>query len=140
MSDGRVNDAERSPVLFLNEFEDDAGREQVRDAMGERFSLGAEALARLFAGPPVVARSNVDADTAFRYERAIEAMAAKCRIEAMPAGNDTDAQGYLGRRRGERRPLPERRSRTRAGAISPDRGQGDRHEGREGPGERIAGR
>ena len=62
-------------------------------------------LARLslsFAGPPVVVKSNLDAETALRYKLAIEATGARCRIETMPAEDDTDAQGYLDRRRNER--------------------------------------
>jgi hypothetical protein len=126
MSDGPVTDNDLSRVVFLSEIADDATREEVRDAMAKRFNLGAEAIARLFAGPPVVVKSNLDAETALRYKLAIEATGAKCRIETMPAEDDTDSQGYLDRRQGERRRGMDRRERTRAEAIAPDRRQGDR--------------
>lgn len=126
MNDGPVSDDNLSRVVFLDEFEDEASREQVRKAMAERFNLGVKALAWLFAGRPVVAKSNVDAETALRYKRAIEAAGAKCRIEIMPAEDDTDSQGYVERRKGERRQVSDRRSRTRTEAIVPDRRVGDR--------------
>ncbi len=130
MGDRPVSDDELSRVVFLNEFENGAGREQVRDAMAERFNLGAEALARLFAGPPVVIKRNVDAETAVRYKVAIEATGAKCRIETMPAEDDTDGNGYLERRKGERRQGTDRRARVRTEAITPDRRTGrDRRRG-----------
>lgn len=134
MSDGSVSDDDLSRVVFLNEFEDDASREQVRAAMAERFNLGAKVLARLFAGPPVVVKSNVDAETAFRYKLAIEAVGATCRIETMPAEDDTDGQGFLDRRQGERRQQPDRRARTRTETIGPDRRTGGRRKDDEGGG------
>lgn len=124
-----MSDDELSRVVFLNEFEDGAPREEVRDAMAERFNLGAQALARLFAGPPVVIKRNVDAETAVRYKLAIEATGAKCRIESMPAEDDTDRNGYLERRKGERRQGTDRRHRTRTEAIGADRRRGDRRRG-----------
>jgi len=132
MSDGPESDDSLSRVVFLNEFEGDARRQQARTAMAERFDLGAETLARLFAGPPVVVKSNVDAETALRYKLAIEATGAKCRIEAMPPENDTDGRGFLDRREGERRQRPDRRGRTRTEAIEPDRRKGERRNGGEG--------
>ncbi|WP_067561234.1 hypothetical protein [Halofilum ochraceum] len=125
MSDG-LGESDLSRVVFLSEIGDDVAAEEVRDAMAKRFNLGAEALARLFAGPPVVVKSNLDPDTALRYKLAIEATGAKCRIETMPAERDTDRQGYLDRRQHERRRGLDRRERTRAEAITPDRRQGDR--------------
>jgi hypothetical protein len=124
-------DDDLSRVVFLNEFVGDIGRDEVRAAMAERFNLGARALARLFAGPPVVVKSNLDAESAMRYKLAIEATGARCRIETMPAEDDTDAQGYLERRQGERRRQADRRDRTRTEAINPDRRQGDRRGDRE---------
>ncbi len=129
MSDGPASDDELSRVVFLNEFEDGARREQVRDAMGARFNLGAEALGRLFAGPPVVIKRNVDAESAVRYKAAIEATGTKCRIETMPAEDDADGNGYLDRRQGERRQRTDRRGRTRTKAIGADRRMGDRRRG-----------
>jgi len=134
MSDRPESDDSLSRVVFLNEFGGAATREQVRDAIAARFDLGANALARLFAGPPVVVKSHVDAETALRYKRAIEATGAKCRIEAIPAEDDTDDKGFLDRREGERRQEPDRRSRTRTAAIEPDRRRGDRRNGRENKG------
>lgn len=128
MSDGPVTDNDLSRVVFLSETGDDAAREEVRDAMARRFNLGAEALARLFAGPPVVVKSNLDAETALRYKLAIEATGAKCRIETMPVEDDTDSQGYLDRRQGERRQAGDRRDRARTESITPDRRQGERRE------------
>jgi hypothetical protein len=121
-----MRDDDLSRVVFLNEFESGIGRDEVRDAMAERFNLGARALARLFAGPPVVVKSNLDAEAALRYKLAIEATGARCRIEAMPVEDDTDGQGYLERRQGERRRQADRRDRTRTEAIVPDRRKGDR--------------
>lgn len=121
-----MNDDELLRVVFLSEFEDRARHMQVRDAMAERFNLGAKALGRLFAGPPVVIKRNVDAETAVRYKAAIEATGAICRIEAMPAEDDTDGNGYLDRRQGERRQGTDRRGRTRREAIGADRRTGDR--------------
>jgi|GEM_PF-3598889 len=135
MIDGPVSDDGLSRVVFLNEFEGDASREQVRDAMAARFNLDAKRLARLFAGPPVVVKSNVDAETALRYKLAIEATGAKCRIEAMHAGDDGDGQGYVERREGERRERQDRRGRTRIEAIEPDRRRGERRKGGAGDGE-----
>lgn len=126
-----MSDDELLRVVFLNEFQRGARREQVRDAMAERFNLGAEALGRLFAGPPVVIKRNVDAETAVRYKTAIEATGATCRIEAMPAEDDTDGKGYLDRRQGERRQGTDRRSRTRTESIGADRRTGDRRRGGE---------
>jgi hypothetical protein len=126
MSDGSVSDDDLSRVVFLNEFADDASRDEARAAMADRFGLGEEKLARLFLGPPVVIKRNIDAETALRYKLAIEAAGAKCRIEAMPDEDDTDGHGYLERRQGDRRQQADRRERTRTEAINPDRRKGDR--------------
>lgn len=121
-----MGDDELSRVVFLNEFVGDASAEQVRDALAQRFNLGSAALDRLFAGPPLVVKSNVDAATALRYRQAIEAAGARCRIEAMPDEDDTDGQGYLDRRQGERRQQADRRARARTETLGPDRRTGDR--------------
>lgn len=131
MGDGAMADDDLSRVVFLNEFEGDIGRGEVRAAMAERFNLGARALDRLFAGPPVVVKSNLGAEAALRYKLAIEETGARCRIETMPAEDDTDAQGYLERRHDERRRQADRRDRTRTEAINPDRRKGDRRGDRE---------
>lgn len=130
MTDGAASDNDLSRVVFLSEPAGDSTREEIREAMAERFNLGAEALARLFAGPPVVIKRDVDAETALRYKLAIEATGARCRIEAMPTGDDTDDQGYLDRRVGERRRAPDRRERMRTEAIAPDRRQNERRKDR----------
>ncbi|MDZ7748107.1 MAG: hypothetical protein U5K43_04030 [Halofilum sp. (in: g-proteobacteria)] len=62
MSDGPVADDDLSRVVFLNEFEDGPSREEVREHMAQRFKLDAQALDRLFAGPPIVVKKNVDAE------------------------------------------------------------------------------
>ena len=121
MSDGPLVDDDLSRVVFLNEVEGGRSGEQVRQNMAQRFSLDAPALDRLFAGPPIVVKKNVDAETALQYKRAIEEAGAKCRIEPMPDTDDTDAHGYLERRTGERRQQRDRRSSVRPGAIKPDR-------------------
>lgn len=132
MSDGSVSDDAPSRVVFLHEFEDGGSRDQVREAMAKRSKLGADALTRLFAGPPVVVKRGVNSETAFRYKRAIEGKGAKCRIEAMPAVEDADDQGYLERRQGERRQQPDRRVPTRTEMIEPDRRTRERRGSPEG--------
>lgn len=129
-----MGDDELSRVVFLNEFEEAASAEEVRDALAQWFNPGAAALDRLFASPPVVVKSNVDAETALRSRQAIETARAKYRIEAMPDGDDTDERGYIDRRVGERRRQGDRRGRTRAETLSPDRRKCERRGGGEGGG------
>jgi hypothetical protein len=116
-------------VVFLNDFRRGTRIAEIREKIRQRFNLSDEGVERMFAGRPIVVKKNVDAETAYQYKLAIDETGANCKIEIMPAVDDTDAHGFIERRRRERREQRDRRARLRSESLSPDRRENERREG-----------
>jgi hypothetical protein len=117
---------QRFRVVFIGEFDRHKDLEQIKAVLEKRFKLTPSTLGRLLAGRPIVVKSNVDAETAYRYKTEIDSIGGVSRIEPMPLKNDVDEKGYIERRKSARRGPFERRRVTRSGSIQPDRRKADR--------------
>ncbi len=72
-------------LVFAGEVAEGVSPETVRARLGQRFGLGDEVLARLFAGGRVVVKRGVDAATAKRYRDAFAEAGAKLRVVSSDA-------------------------------------------------------
>lgn len=127
---------QRFRVVFIGEFDPQKDLEQVKKGFEKRFKLAPSVLGRLLMGRPVVVKNNVDAETAYRYKTEIDTLGGVSRIEPMPFKSDIDKNGFIERRKGERRERFERRRVARAGSIQPDRRKVERRKSN-GSGEKV---
>lgn len=112
-------------VVIIGQLTPGKDPEKVKSALAARFKLKPPILKRIMAGRPIVVKNNIDAETAFRYKTEIDALGAMSRIEPAPAIGDLDEQGYIERRKGERRTgITNRRKNDRSNSIQPDRRAG----------------
>ena len=116
-----VLDDTRFRVVFLNDFKRGMRITEIREKVRQRFNLSDEGVEKMFAGRPIVVKKNVAAEIAYQYKLAIDETGAACKIEVMPPVDDTDIDGYVERRKEERRMKRDRRDRMRAEALNPDR-------------------
>lgn len=116
---------ERYRVVFVGQVEPGRDPDKVKADLASKFKLNQAMVKRIMAGRPIVVKSNLDAEMAFRYKTEIDAVGALSRIEPVPAVNDLDELGYIERRKGERRTgLNDRRRSERGSSIQPDRRDG----------------
>ncbi len=108
-------------VVLLNEFNQIDNADDIQKKVAARFRLSDKAVDHVFAGRPVVIKTNVDAETAFRFKTTLDQIGALSQVESMPEFDDTDASGYIERRIKQQRAAYDRRAQTRNGQILPDR-------------------
>jgi len=79
-------DKERYRIVFRGELASGTSQEEVAAQLRERLKFSDAALARFFAGKPVVLKSDLDEETAERYAKAFRDAGARCVVEPMPPG------------------------------------------------------
>jgi hypothetical protein len=77
---------ERYRIVFRGELAFGMSQEEVAAQLRERLKFSDAALARFFAGKPVVLKSNLDEETAERYAKALWGAGARCAVEPMTPG------------------------------------------------------
>ena len=77
---------ERYRIVFRGELAFGTSQEEVAAHLRERLKFSDAALARFFAGKPVVLKSDLDEETAERYAKALRGAGARCVVEPMPPG------------------------------------------------------
>jgi hypothetical protein len=118
---------ERYRVVFTGKLDQTKTIGEIETALTGLFKLTPSILKRVMAGRPIVVKNNIDAEMAILYKSKIDALGAFCRVEQVPEINDTDAQGYLERRKSDRRNSSNnRRKMRRTSSIQPDRRGKDR--------------
>lgn len=120
---------ERYRVVFTGKLDHTKTAGEIETALAALFKLTPSILKRVMAGRPIVVKNNIDAEIAFFYKAKIDALGALCRVEPMPGINDTDAKGYVERRKIPRRNSNDRRKTRRSGSIQPDRRVRERRAG-----------
>jgi hypothetical protein len=73
-------------IVFRGELAFGMSQEEVAAQLRERLKFSDAALARFFAGKPVVLKSDLDEETAERYAKAFWGAGARCAIEPMTPG------------------------------------------------------
>ena len=126
MSDKSISEEPQFRVVFLHEFDKDATVEDVREKVISRFKLSNRGAAHVFAGRPIVIKRDVDVETAFLLKLKLGEIGAHSCVETMPQTSDTDAFGYVERRRGEQRQRKDRRALSRDMQFIPERRQEER--------------
>lgn len=119
---------ERYRVVLSGELDRKKTPKEIEAALATQFKLSPSILKRVMAGRPIVVKSGLNVEMAFMYKSRIDALGVFCRIERVPETSDTDAQGYVERRKSSRRDNNnnDRRKTRRASSIQPDRRVRDR--------------
>lgn len=105
-------------VFYIDKFHHQPNADALRERIGRRFRLTAEALAHLSSGEPVVVKKSVKLAEAKRYLAAFRAVGGACWIQPHAADGR-----FRERRREWRRSLLDRRAIYRASSVQPDRRQ-----------------
>lgn len=79
-------DTRRYRIVFRGELALGMSEEKVAAQLRERLKFSDAALARFFAGKPIVLKSDLDEETAERYAKAFRSAGARCAVEPMPSG------------------------------------------------------
>ena len=75
-------------VAFSGQINDDADLGEVKARFAKMFHADETKLAQLFSGKRVIIKKNIDAQTAAKYQTALERAGAKCELKSLSASNE----------------------------------------------------
>jgi hypothetical protein len=70
-------------VIFEGKVAPGKDLESVKKAMMNLLKMDSQGIERIFSGRPISLKNGVNADTAKKYQKALEAAGALCRVEPM---------------------------------------------------------